>query len=180
MDYKKTALEGAVVGAALSLFFFKGGRGLKKAAKYGVLGAGAAMAGTYLLLDKAGIGLLSKHVTGADPFDQHRGRQGHGGGRNLFGQHQQHGRGGRGDLFGRGHHHHHPQAHMQMPPPPSAPFDDSGMNGMGDMGGGGGGGDDWDQQGRGHQRQYHGFDQYADEHARQVKERQEMARRGGQ
>lgn len=71
MDYKKTAIEGAVVGGLLSLFFFRGRPGLGKVAKFSALGAGAAVAGTYVLLDKKGIGLLSGgHVAGA-PLHHH-------------------------------------------------------------------------------------------------------------
>src|ERR1700675_4853492 len=60
MDYKSIALQGAAAGALASLFFGRGGKSFGKAAKFGAMGAGAAMVGAFVLLDKVrGPGLLA-------------------------------------------------------------------------------------------------------------------------
>jgi hypothetical protein len=51
VDYKKAALTGAVVGAGLSFFMGRRRRGLDltKIATYGAYGAGALLAGSYVM-----------------------------------------------------------------------------------------------------------------------------------
>ena len=111
VDYKQTALQGAAVGAVLSLFFFKGRRGVSKLAKFGALGAALAITGGTLLKRRslfhaAGSSYAGEEMlgwgdyTGAlSPEEQAAIDSGQRGGSNQGGQSGQ-GYGGQGGMHG--------------------------------------------------------------------------------